>query len=145
MKRRVKAHKSVFLNFFNSIEVPNYDIIYFNILERKLRQGPMIPEGKHNHGYDNDQGDYMYSEHDHIKYRFEISRKLGKGSFGVVLKCFDHLQKVNCAIKIIRNKKKLQKQGQVEVNILEHLRDNDPNDKKNIVRVKEYFYFRNHL
>lgn len=50
-----------------------------------------------------------------------------------------------CAVKIIRNKKKLQKQGLVEVKILEHLKNNDKDDKKNIVRIKEHFYFRNHL
>lgn len=53
-------------------------------------------------------------------------RKLGKGSFGVVLKCHDHMRNEACAIKVIRNKKKLKKQGMVEVRILEHLRDNDP-------------------
>lgn len=85
MKRKVGSCPFSLLKII-FIEVPKYDIIYFNILERKLRQGPIIPEGKQNHGYDNEQGEYMYTEHDHIKYRFEISRKLGKGSFGVVLK-----------------------------------------------------------
>jgi len=33
----------------------------------------------------------------------------------------------------------------VEVGILEHLCKNDPEDKKNIVRIKNYFYWRNHL
>lgn len=33
----------------------------------------------------------------------------------------------------------------VEVKLLEHLRDNDRENKKNIVRIKEYFHFRNHL
>jgi len=27
---------------------------------------------------------------DHIGYRFEIMEKLGSGSFGQALKCFDH-------------------------------------------------------
>jgi dual specificity tyrosine-phosphorylation-regulated kinase 2/3/4 len=33
----------------------------------------------------------------------------------------------------------------VEVKILEHLKNHDPEDQKNIVRVKEYFHFRGHL
>lgn len=45
--------------------------------------------------------------------------KLGKGSFGYVLKCFDHKEKKYIALKIIRNKKRLQKQGMVEVRLLE--------------------------
>lgn len=30
---------------------------------------------------------------DHINYRYEILSRLGKGAFGVVLKCFDHKDK----------------------------------------------------
>jgi dual specificity tyrosine-phosphorylation-regulated kinase 2/3/4 len=36
-------------------------------------------------------------------YRFEIIEKLGRGSFGSVLRCFDHKCKEELAIKIIRN------------------------------------------
>ena len=78
-------------------------------------------------------------------YRFEIIKKLGKGSFGVVLRCFDHKLKEFVALKVIRNKKRLHKQGMVEIKILDHLKWNDPEDKKNIVRMKEYFKWRNHL
>ena len=44
--------------------------------------------------------------YDHIDYRYEIIDILGKGSFGSVVKAFDHKKKEFCAIKIIRNKKK---------------------------------------
>lgn len=37
------------------------------------------------------------------------------------------------------------KQGLIEAKILEQLRDNDPEDKKNIIRIKEKFVFRKHL
>ena len=47
--------------------------------------------------------------------------------------------------RLLEINKKLQKQGMVEVKILEHLRDNDPEVKKHIVRIIEYFHFRNHL
>ena len=45
----------------------------------------------------------------------------------------------------MRNKKRLYKQGLIEARILEQLRDNDPDDKKNIIRIKEKFVFRKHL
>lgn len=80
-----------------------------------------------------------------IAYRYDIIRPLGKGSFGVVFKCYDYKEKDFIALKVVRCKKKLQKQGMVEVGLLEHLRDNDPEDKKNIVRVKSHFYWRKHL
>jgi hypothetical protein len=33
----------------------------------------------------------------------------------------------------------------VEVGILEHLKKNDPDEKKNIVKIKDHFYWRDHL
>ena len=45
----------------------------------------------------------------------------------------------------MRNKKRLYKQGLIEARILEQLRDNDPDDKKNIIRIKEKYVFRKHL
>ena len=49
------------------------------------------------------------------------------------------------AMKILLNKKRLFKQGMVEKKILETLRDNDPEDKKNCVRIIGSVIFRNHL
>ena len=57
-------------------------------------------------GYDDERGDYNYVPGDHIAYRYEIQEVLGKGSFGQVIKCFDHKTKDSVAAKIIRNKKR---------------------------------------
>ena len=48
-------------------------------------------------------------------------------------------------MKILRNKKRLYKQGLIEAGILEKLKTGDPDDKKNIVRIIETFVFRKHL
>ena len=80
-----------------------------------------------------------------IAYRYDIIRPLGKGSFGIVFKWYDYKTKDFIALKVVRCKKKLQKQGMVEVGLLKHLQENDPEDKKNIVRIKNHFYWRNHL
>ena len=40
---------------------------------------------------------------EHIGYRYEIVRKLGKGSFGIVLRCFDHKENEIVALKILKN------------------------------------------
>jgi dual specificity tyrosine-phosphorylation-regulated kinase 2/3/4 len=42
-------------------------------------------------------------------YRYEIVGKLGKGSFGQVVKAFDHKNKEFVALKVIRNKKRFHK------------------------------------
>jgi serine/threonine protein kinase len=70
---------------------------------------------------------------------------LVKGSFVLVVRCYDNKKKEIIALKIIRNKKRFQQQGLVEVNILTHLRNIDSDNSLNIVHIKEHFYFRSHL
>jgi dual specificity tyrosine-phosphorylation-regulated kinase 2/3/4 len=81
----------------------------------------------------------------HFAYRYEVLAYIGKGSFGQVMKCLDHKTKETIALKILRNKKRLYKQGLIEAEILERLRDNDLEDKKNIILIKDKFVFRKHL
>lgn len=60
---------------------------------------------------------------EHFGYRYEVVKKIGKGSFGVVLKCYDHKEKAYSAIKILKNKSRLYKQGLVEAKLVKHLND----------------------
>lgn len=59
-----------------------------------------------NYGFDDSKGNYRVTVKDHIAYRYEIRGFLGKGSFGIALKCYDHKLKEEVALKIIKNKKK---------------------------------------
>ena len=61
------------------------------------------------------------------------------------MKCLDHKTNEIVAIKLIRNKKKFQHQAGVELKILQHLKDHDPDDSYNIIRIKDYVIFRKHL
>jgi len=63
----------------------------------------------------------------------------------VVLRCYDHKNKEYVALKILKNWKKLHKQGKIEIKILETLRDNDLDNCKNVVRIKHHFTFRSHV
>lgn len=47
--------------------------------------------------------------HEHLGYRYEVVKKIGKGSFGIVLRVFDHKVKEFVALKILKNKKRLYK------------------------------------
>lgn len=92
-------------------EILEYETIYWiNINERKAQKGPPItPDGIDNNGFDNDKNEYITEVGNHIAYRFEITNRLGKGSFGQVFKCFDHKNNEITALKILRNKKRLYK------------------------------------
>eukprot|EP00347_Sterkiella_histriomuscorum_P012560 403368100 len=115
------------------------------MLEQR-KGGPLQPpDGPDNGGFDNDKNEYICDANDHLAFRYEVIKRLGKGSFGQVFKCYDHMKKEFAAVKILRNKKRLFKQGLIEIKLLEQLRDGDPEDKKNIIRIKESFVFRKHL
>ncbi len=62
-----------------------------------------------NYGFDNENQEYNAVMHEHICYRYEVIKKLGKGSFGIVLRVFDHKTKEFAALKILKNKKRLYK------------------------------------
>ena len=115
-----------------------------------------------NFGYDDERGDYLVVNNDHLAYRYEIVDTLGKGSFGQVLNCRDHQTGQSVAIKIIRNKKRFHHQALVEIKILDNLRKwvcnidlepslllssvpQDHEEKHHVIKMTEHFYFRNHL
>ncbi|CAF3504578.1 unnamed protein product [Rotaria sp. Silwood1] len=127
------------LTDFEKTEIFDYNEIYFLGLEAEKISATNIKD------YDDENGSYIKMSKDHIYYRFEILETLGKGSFGLVLRCYDHKKKEAVALKIIRNKKRFQQQGLVEVNILKHLKTLDTDNSLNIVHIKEHFYFRSHL
>lgn len=62
-----------------------------------------------NNGFDSECNEYISRINEHLSYRFEVTKKLGKGSFGVVLKCYDHKEREYVALKILKNKKRLYK------------------------------------
>ena len=131
-----------YLNEYEICEIFEYkEIHYIGIGASKV----FIDQNLPNFGFDNDKGDYKICLRDHINYRYEVLSAIGKGSFGQVCKCFDHKTKELVALKIIKNKKKFHKQGIIEVNLLKNMKDNDPGDYFNIIRIKDSFFFRNHL
>ncbi|OZJ02556.1 hypothetical protein BZG36_04329 [Bifiguratus adelaidae] len=95
--------------------------------------------------FDDDNGDYRFTPHDHLAYRYEVLSEFGKGSFGRVLKCMDHKEGKLRAVKIIRNRKRFQSQALTEVKILGLLRKWDPEGKFNNVEMTDSFQFRGHI
>ncbi|KAL1405112.1 serine/threonine protein kinase, CMGC, dual-specificity [Vanrija albida] len=131
------------LSDYERKEVLDFDFIYY--VARNVKRAPQ-PDGKiYNHGYDDERGDYIVVEGDHLCYRYEVISVLGKGSFGQVVHCRDHKTGGSVAVKIIRNKKRFHAQALVEVKILQQIVEWDPEDKHFMVKMTDHFYFRGHL
>ncbi|KAF8418955.1 hypothetical protein EV426DRAFT_709465 [Tirmania nivea] len=140
-----QALRSVSLNIFERGEIVDYkDVYFFGTESAKKHTGDPSSQSA-NFGYDDDRGDYMIIKGDHLAYRYEIIDVLGKGSFGQVVRCIDHKTGGLVAIKIIRNKKRFHQQALVEVNILQKLKEWDPQKKHSLISFTQSFYFRGHL
>ncbi|XP_073946025.1 minibrain isoform X2 [Choristoneura fumiferana] len=99
----------------------------------------------YNDGYDDDNHDYIIKQGEKFLDRYEISSPIGKGSFGQVVKAYDHEEQCHVAIKIIKNKKPFLNQAQIEVKLLEMMNRADAENKYYIVKLKRHFMWRNHL
>lgn len=74
---------------------------------------------------------------------YEVLEYLGRGTFGQVVKCTRKDNGENVAIKILKNHPNYARQGQVEIQILQHL-CNESSDKHNFVKALDCFKHRNH-
>ena len=124
-------------------EIFNYSELYFIGANAIKRMG--IIGGANNNDYDDEQGSYIFVPHDHIAYRYEMLKVIGKGSFGQVIKVYDHKTQQHVALKIVRNEKRFHRQAQEEIRILQHLKKQDKDNTMNIIHMNEHFIFRNHM
>jgi len=124
-------------------EIFGYSQIYFIGANAKKRQG--VIGGPNNCGYDDEHGSYLHVPHDHIAYRYEMLKIIGKGSFGQVIKAYDHKTQQHVALKMVRNEKRFHRQAQEEIRILDHMRKQDKDNSMNLIHMFENFTFRNHM
>lgn len=150
-KMNLQRYKA-FLSPFEKMEILKYHSVYCAGSQAKKHMAT-TDQATQNYGYDDENGDYQIVLKDHLNYRYEIVKSLGKGSFGQVVQCKDmkpqskNSDRTNniVAVKIIRNKKRFHAQALMEIKILEKLMQLDPHNKHSIVRMYEHFYFRGHL
>ncbi|KAJ3517787.1 hypothetical protein NLJ89_g279 [Agrocybe chaxingu] len=140
----LKGPQAHVLSEFERKEILDYPSVYCVGANSKKKLA-VLDNPTNNYGYDDERGDYLVVNHDHLAYRYEVIDSLGKGSFGQVLHCRDYGSGESVAIKIIRNKKRFHHQALVEIKILDSLRKWDADEKHHVIKMTEHFYFRNHL
>lgn len=119
-------------------EILNYqDIYYISDLEHKL-------PAKAEEECDDERGDYIVIRNDQIMYRYEVLEMLGRGSFGQVVKVYDHKNQEEVAVKIIRSPKKFHHQAKIEIKVLKYMMQHKGADF-NIAELKNFFVFRKHV
>eukprot|EP00759_Apiculatamorpha_spiralis_P038442 PhF_6_TR37632/c0_g2_i1/m.55978/K08825/DYRK1; dual specificity tyrosine-phosphorylation-regulated kinase 1 len=115
--RPVYAMSVALLFTFEAVNVTFYKELRKKILQGKITQ---------NEGYDDENGCYIPVLGEEIKGRYIVQGELGRGSFGVVLKCHDSATKQFVAVKIIRNQPSFYSQAKVEIDILSMLNEQCP-------------------
>ncbi|KAJ3083067.1 dual specificity protein kinase kns1 [Quaeritorhiza haematococci] len=94
---------------------------------------------------DDKEGHLIVNPGDDITSRYKIMRLLGQGTFGKVVEALDRVKKQYVAIKIIRSIQKYRDASQVEMRVLNTLKQNDPENRKRCIHLRECFDFRNHI
>jgi hypothetical protein len=112
----------------------NINTVYYE--ERDARRAARAKEkgkaGTNNNGWDDENYDYIVTQGELFYGRYKIKERIGKGSFGQVVRAEDIETKREVAIKIIKSKKPFLLQAKTEIELLTHLFEKDPEDQHNV-------------
>lgn len=95
--------------------------------------------------WDDPEGYYNTILGELVENRYHVTQNLGRGMFSSVVRATDTITNDLVAIKIIRNNDTMRKAGIKEIDILNDIAENDPEDKKHIIRLHGSFDHKGHL
>ena len=93
---------------------------------------------------DDENYNYIIRENEILDSRYIVECRIGKGSFGQVIRALDRREKKLVAIKIIKSRSAFTKQAQTEISVLKFLNSKDPEDRFFIVQLLDTFVHKNH-
>ncbi|KAK5825125.1 hypothetical protein PVK06_019929 [Gossypium arboreum] len=93
---------------------------------------------------DDHDGHYVFNLGENLTPRYKILSKMGEGTFGRVLECWDRQTREYVAIKIVRSIRKYHDAAMIEIDILQHLAKNEKGTS-GCVQIRNWFDFRNHI
>jgi dual specificity tyrosine-phosphorylation-regulated kinase 2/3/4 len=117
-----------FLTSLEEEEISNYrEIYYIRTREPADRESNSVTPSH-----------FQFVTNEHIAFRFQMQKVLGKGAFGGVLKCIDHKTGGEVAIKMLRDHPKHHDQITLEFDFLNALQSNQ---NSTVIRLIETFTF----
>ncbi|XP_048502408.1 serine/threonine-protein kinase AFC2 isoform X2 [Beta vulgaris subsp. vulgaris] len=93
---------------------------------------------------DDKDGHYIFELGENLTPRYKILRKIGEGTFGQVLECWDREMREVVAVKIIRSIKKYRDAAMIEIDVLEQLGRHNRHGN-GCVQIRNWFDYRNHI
>ncbi|KAK4766619.1 hypothetical protein SAY87_008261 [Trapa incisa] len=93
---------------------------------------------------DDKDGHYKFELGENLTSRYKIHSKMGEGTFGQVLECWDRENKEMVAIKIVRGVSKYREAAMIEIDVLQKLGRNDKYGNR-CVQIRNWFDYRNHI
>ncbi|KAK7410347.1 hypothetical protein VNO78_01061 [Psophocarpus tetragonolobus] len=93
---------------------------------------------------DDREGHYVFNLGENLTPRYKILSKMGEGTFGRVLECWDRQTREYVAIKVVRSIRKYRDAAMLEVDVLQHLAKNDRGSSR-CVQIRNWFDYRNHI
>ncbi|KAL6215613.1 hypothetical protein ACLB2K_015042 [Fragaria x ananassa] len=93
---------------------------------------------------DDREGHYVYNLGENLTPRYKILNKMGEGTFGRVLECWDRQTREYVAIKVVRSIQKYRDAAMIEVDVLNHIAKNDSGNSC-CVQILDWFDYRNHI
>ncbi|KAK1285525.1 Serine/threonine-protein kinase AFC1 [Acorus calamus] len=93
---------------------------------------------------DDKDGHYVFVIGETLTPRYRILSKMGEGTFGQVLECWDMENKEIVAIKIVRSVYKYREAAMIEIDVLQKLAKHDIGGTR-CVQIRNWFDYRNHI
>ncbi|KAL3655418.1 hypothetical protein CASFOL_001204 [Castilleja foliolosa] len=77
--------------------------------------------------------------------RYHVTEYLGSAAFSKAIQAHDLHTGIDVCVKIIKNNKDFFDQSLDEIKLLKYVNKHDPADKYHLLRLYDYFYYREHL
>lgn len=92
-----------------------------------------------------EEKDFVCPEGGIIAGRFMVSQQVGAAAFSSALSCKDLVVDEDVCLKIVKNNKEYVDQSLDEVKLLRYLNLEGDADEHRVLRLKDYFYYKEHL